>query len=84
MGLLFEYLSSETALDARHVAQTLWRDYQRGGRRDKPAFLKNVLPADTPVTLQNAAPSDIPKRQARHRAVDLMRAHADSPQGKLS
>jgi radical SAM superfamily enzyme YgiQ (UPF0313 family) len=84
MELLFQYLSSETALDARQVAQTLWRDYQRGGRRDKPAFLKNVLPADTPVALQNAAPSDLPKRQARHRAVDFMRAQAGSPQANLS
>ncbi|HUB87810.1 MAG TPA: DUF4080 domain-containing protein, partial [Verrucomicrobiae bacterium] len=40
MELLFEFLTGELKLNPRPVAETLWRDYQRGGRHDKPAFLK--------------------------------------------
>jgi len=35
MELLFEYLTGPQALEPRTVAEPLWRDYQRGGRRDK-------------------------------------------------
>ena len=44
MELLFEFLTAELKLDAKPVAETLWRDYQRGGRHDKPGFLKDFLP----------------------------------------
>jgi hypothetical protein len=44
MELLFEFLTGELKLDAKPVAETLWRDYQRGGRHDKPGFLKDFLP----------------------------------------
>jgi radical SAM superfamily enzyme YgiQ (UPF0313 family) len=68
MHLLFDYLAGELRLDPKTVAQSLWRDYQRGGRRDKPSFLADYL---TPGPPQPLAPSDrpsIPKRQARRRA----------------
>jgi hypothetical protein len=49
------------------VAESLWRDYQRGGRRDKPAFLAQALPevANKSSFTAVARPS-LPKRQARH------------------
>jgi hypothetical protein len=66
MELLFGFLTGELRLDARQTAEVLSRDYQRGGRRDKPAFLREFLPVDQP---RPGAPSNrllLPKRQARH------------------
>jgi hypothetical protein len=40
---------SPARLDARQAANALWHDYQRGGRHDKPGFLKDFLPADKTV-----------------------------------
>ncbi|HVY70339.1 MAG TPA: radical SAM protein, partial [Verrucomicrobiae bacterium] len=40
MELLFEYLTRELRQEPEAVATVLWRDYRRGGRRDKPGFLK--------------------------------------------
>ena len=67
--LLFEFLTRELSLDAKLAAETLWRDYRRGGRHDRPVFLEKFLPADelrlvrsTKTTLTAA----LPKRQARH------------------
>ena len=53
MHLLFTYLCDEARLEPTAVAEALWRDYQRGGRKDKPSFLKDFLsgaghPAGTP------------------------------------
>ena len=58
--------TGELRLDARRVAEALWRDYRRGGRHDKPGFLKDFLPAEEtgiPLRKTKTAP---PKRQARH------------------
>lgn len=64
MEWLFEYLTRAQRRDAQLVAEALWRDYQRGGRSDKPAFLRSFLPgADQPRT---RAPRLRAKRQARH------------------
>jgi hypothetical protein len=49
MELLFEFLTTELKLPPREVAPTMWRDYQRSGRRDKPSFLKNYLTEDPNV-----------------------------------
>jgi radical SAM superfamily enzyme YgiQ (UPF0313 family) len=65
MELLFSFLTRERQLDPRVVASSLWRDYQRGGRRDKPGFLKDYL-ADQRPTAKAGAGSGLPKRQARH------------------
>ncbi|MHB8522279.1 MAG: B12-binding domain-containing radical SAM protein [Limisphaerales bacterium] len=62
---LFQYLTESMRQEPSAVAQSLWRDYQRGGRSDVPVFLRNHLPQAKP-----AAP--VPrtkagnKRQARH------------------
>jgi radical SAM superfamily enzyme YgiQ (UPF0313 family) len=66
MELLFEFLTGELKLGAKPVAETLWRDYQRGGRHDKPSFLKDFLPPDEKVVPLRKAKTALPKRQARH------------------
>jgi hypothetical protein len=47
------------------VAETLWRDYQRGGRRDKPGFLKDYLTEEKFIPPRKTKTA-LPKRQARH------------------
>ena len=65
MELLFEFLTGELQLDAKPVAETMWRDYQRGGRHDKPGFLKDFLMEEKAVPLRKTKTA-LPKRQARH------------------
>lgn len=65
MELLFEFLTFELRLDAKFVAETLWRDYRRGGRHDKPVFLKDFLMEETAIP-PHKIKSPLPKRQARH------------------
>jgi hypothetical protein len=70
MKLLFDYLAGELKLEPGTVAGALWRDYQRGGRRDQPGFLQEYLPAG--AARAPAPPeSGLPKRQGRHLAHDL-------------
>ena len=63
--LLFDYLTQCLAQPEVAVAQALWEDYQRGGRNDKPQFLKTWLP-DRPGLSITGGAADVPKRQARH------------------
>lgn len=64
---LFEFLTTELKLETTLVAETIWRDWQRGGRRDPPEFLREFLAAETVVRHRTKKPS-LPKRQARHLA----------------
>jgi radical SAM superfamily enzyme YgiQ (UPF0313 family) len=66
MELLFEFLTSELKFASQEVAPSLWRDYQRGGRHDKPAFLKPFLPPELPVSSRSRDLLALPKRQTRH------------------
>ncbi len=66
MELLFEFLTGELRLDAKPVAETLWRDYQRGSRHDKPSFLKDFLSMEEKVITLRKTKTALPKRQARH------------------
>jgi radical SAM superfamily enzyme YgiQ (UPF0313 family) len=66
MGLLFEFLTLEQKLNPDHVAAVMWRDYRRGGRRDKPGFLKHLLPAEEKFPPPRRTHSALPKRQGRH------------------
>ncbi len=66
MELLFEFLTAELQLDSRLVAETLWRDYKRGGRHDKPGFMKDFLTTTEPLVLPARSKAALPKRQARH------------------
>jgi radical SAM superfamily enzyme YgiQ (UPF0313 family) len=65
MEWLFEFLTDELRLDKKEVAEKIWRDYRRGGRHDKPIFLKDFLAAEEPLSIRKAR-SALPKRQARH------------------
>ena len=66
MESLFLFLTDEIKLAPVFVAETMWRDYQRGGRHDPPEFLREFLPTvDAPRGRNRAAPL---KRQARHLA----------------
>jgi radical SAM superfamily enzyme YgiQ (UPF0313 family) len=64
MELVFEFLTRERGLDVNLVAQTLWRDYQRGGRHERPGFLAKHLPAEERTSSSRARTG--PKRQSRH------------------
>ena len=65
--LLFTYLVEELGMDPQTVANAIYRDYQRGGRSDKPALLRPYLPADTRVTRPTREVTSL-KRQSRHLA----------------
>ncbi len=61
---LFEFLPVEGRLSRQLVAETLWADYTRGGRRDRPAFLK---PFELPVPPPRVTTTEVvPVRQGRH------------------
>jgi radical SAM superfamily enzyme YgiQ (UPF0313 family) len=66
MELLFEFLTGDLRLEPKQVAETLWRDYKRGGRHDKPCFMKDFLPTDEPLLPSAKNKATLPKRQARH------------------
>jgi radical SAM superfamily enzyme YgiQ (UPF0313 family) len=66
MELSFEFLTEQLPLDPKQVAKILWRDYQRGGRHDKPGFLKDFVPAEDTVIPLLESKVVLPKRQARH------------------
>jgi radical SAM superfamily enzyme YgiQ (UPF0313 family) len=63
--LLFRYLTEEIGHDAGPTARTIWRDYQRGARSDRPDFLRPYLAAETPRPAR-PGPALSPRRQARH------------------
>jgi radical SAM superfamily enzyme YgiQ (UPF0313 family) len=65
MELLFEFLTDAMKQDAREIAEKMWNDYQRGGRHDKPGFLREHLPEEMPASARKS-PAGLPKRQARH------------------
>ncbi len=60
---LFEYLTVEGGRAKAEAAQSLWRDWQRAGRREKPEFPAPWL-ADADVRVALSKPAG-PKRQAR-------------------
>ena len=65
--LLFVYLTTIKGLSPSDVAGSLWRDYQRGGRSDKPHCLRPFIDAVVPLPSKSASSIDVgPKRQARH------------------
>ena len=61
---LFEFLTRVHHHAEQFVAEILWSDYTRGGRRDRPVFLKRFeLPSPPP---RESATQTIPARQGRH------------------
>jgi radical SAM superfamily enzyme YgiQ (UPF0313 family) len=65
--LLFRYLTEVLHQEPGELAPVLWRDYLRGGRTDRPAFLRQYLP-DAPRRTSTRSPTPTLKRQARHLA----------------
>jgi len=66
MELVFRYLIEQRGLEPVELAHTLWRDYQRGGRSDRPTFLLPFVGDLKPD--RRAAPRPRGgERQARHR-----------------
>ena len=72
---LFTFLTAVLGREPRLVAETLWRDYRRGGRVDRPAFLATWIPDEEVSAARKAhaagksrTPDSVtaPKRQARH------------------
>ncbi len=62
--LVFNYLIHECHRDPQLTASTVWADYTRPGRRDRPAFLRAF---DLPNVVGTAVgPNQLPQRQARH------------------
>jgi radical SAM superfamily enzyme YgiQ (UPF0313 family) len=61
---LFQYLTSRVEIAPRAAAQSLWRDWQRAGRREKPDFLAGHI-SDDAVSRPPMKPPAL-KRQARH------------------
>ena len=65
--LLFVYLTTIKGCSTSDVAAALWRDYQRGGRSDKPHCLRPFIDAAVPSIQKSTSSVDgAPKRQARH------------------
>lgn len=65
MQFLFQYLTIERGHSPAGVAETLLRDYARGGRKDQPVFLSACLPCSHPVQKPRRI-ARVPKRQLRH------------------
>ena len=65
--LLFRFLQEERGLDPKQIANCLWRDFQRGGRKEKPIFLRDYL-EEEPIERSAPPTMALPKRQARHLA----------------
>ncbi len=61
---LFEFLTIERKQSPEETAQVLWRDYQKGGRSDRPIFLRPYLPEVQPSRREKSATPL--KRQSRH------------------
>lgn len=62
--LLFRFLTEVHAKSPAEMALPLWRDYQRGGRNDRPAYLREYI--QEPLPPRNVASRSLPKRQSRH------------------
>jgi hypothetical protein len=63
--LVLEFLTLELRQEAQDVARAVWRDYQRGGRSDRPAFLLKYLPPEAMRMDRKTAIRPGAKRQMR-------------------
>ncbi|HMB95866.1 MAG TPA: DUF4080 domain-containing protein [Tepidisphaeraceae bacterium] len=72
---LFRYLTEQRNVSAELASQSLWEDYQRGGRSDCPAILRKYVGR---VDRRIVSVTHAPPRQARHLAGDRGAYHADS------
>jgi hypothetical protein len=68
MELVFEFLTHELGLESEAVAVVMCLDYQRGGRRDTPSFLRGLTRDRVDGNGRRMKRLSLPKRQARHLA----------------
>lgn len=62
---MFCFLTEQQNQEQEEVAKSLWNDYTRNGREDRPHFLRKFdLPR--PDRKKTAGKSNLPSRQARH------------------
>lgn len=65
--LMFRYLTEQQQLAGQRVAESIWRDFHRAGRHDKPKYLREFdLPAIKDLSGHDSELPDLPDRQARH------------------
>ena len=62
--LIFRFLTEQAGIEPEGAAQTIWRDYQRIGRSDRPAFLKPFI-RDEQIPERRRIVQSTGKRQAR-------------------
>ena len=65
--LVYRFLTEQNAIDPAQAAQSIWRDYQRVGRSDRPAFLKPYIDGSA-IPSRRSVLQAAQKRQARHSA----------------
>ena len=64
---LFSYLTDTKSITPQQVAEAIWRDFQRAGRKSKPPFLQAYIPDSLKLTSDSQTKSaGAPKRQERH------------------
>jgi radical SAM superfamily enzyme YgiQ (UPF0313 family) len=61
---VFHYLVDVQGCAQQPAAETIWRDYQRGGRTDRPAFLRAFVTAPKRTGVRRLPAAH--QRQARH------------------
>jgi hypothetical protein len=66
--LIFEFLTIECGQDVREAALAVWRDYQRGGRSDRPRFLLKHLGLEAMKIEPRRKMATASKRQLRRLA----------------
>ena len=68
MELVFTYLTTERGRPPRDVAETLWRDFQRGERAELPRFLRpHLATVDVATPVGRRGKNRTTQRQSRHR-----------------
>lgn len=68
--LMFEFLVQIRGVPERSAAAALSDDYQRGGRRDRPDFLRQRDPPGSPAAVPRQSGGRSVRRQTRHRNPD--------------
>jgi hypothetical protein len=63
---VLRFCVDELNLDEPSIAKTIWRDWQRGGRGDRPVFLRDFVNKDEARSARRRHASALPSRQARH------------------
>ena len=66
--LLFRYLVDVAQRDEWQTAAAIWNDYRRGGRSDRPEFLRPYLDRLDDCSAASTTSRTLPPRQARHAA----------------